>query len=366
MNTMPCVSPTSSSTEGFANDRSDSNKYYSNYGQGAYTTCSPSLVNWSPCRPASIQTIVPAVAAQHHLFFHPQEQPSVSGNLKTPMHISPDELVTRSMDGQGHYDNSVFQHSFWLNRWDSGSLQCSTTMERPIQDEFKAIDASVFQHRSSPVSFMEGSMVGPNVIPELSVVPELGQHTLSATGSPLQEEDKRRKPYSALIHEALKQADDHTMTLRELYKWFRDHTDKIKGEGDTGWQNSIRHNLSMNKVSNFPKATCILFRCYCDPPAKPIWKTARHTSIFASITHYLINAFKKVEAGLSKWTLDPNYINKIQPTTQFRSGNQTGSQKGPSRLRNAHNGGSGRRKGTSLEDTTSHRKRNRHAPSTSG
>ncbi|WQF90371.1 Putative Fork head domain, winged helix-like DNA-binding domain superfamily [Colletotrichum destructivum] len=324
MNTMPCVPETSSSTEGFANDRSDSYKYNSNYGQGAYTACSPSLVNWSPCRPASTQTIVPAVAAQHHLFFHPQEQPSVSGNLKIPMHISPDELVTRSMDGQGHYDNSVFQQSFWLNRWDSGSLQCSTMMERPTQDEFKAIDASVFQHRSSPVSFMEGSVVGPNVIPELSVVPELGQHTFSATGSPLQEKVKPGKPYSALIHEALKQADDHTMTLRELYKWFRDHTDKIKREGDTGWQNSIRHNLSMNK------------------------------------------AFKKVEAGLSKWTLDPDYINKIQPTTQFRSGNRTGSQKSPSRLRRAHNGGLRRRKDTSPENTTPHRKRNRQAPTTGG
>jgi hypothetical protein len=40
---------------------------------------------------------------------------------------------------------------------------------------------------------------------------------------------------------------DHSMTLQEIYQWFRDNTNKAR-KSFKGWQNSIRHNLSMNKV----------------------------------------------------------------------------------------------------------------------
>jgi hypothetical protein len=55
-------------------------------------------------------------------------------------------------------------------------------------------------------------------------------------------------PYAQLIYQALMSRDDHCMSLQEIYSWFRDNTDKAKG-GGKGWQNSIRHNLSMNRVS---------------------------------------------------------------------------------------------------------------------
>jgi len=56
------------------------------------------------------------------------------------------------------------------------------------------------------------------------------------------------QPYAQLIWRAFKSRPDRTMTLQEIYQWFRDNTDKAKGEGK-GWQNSIRHNLSMNQVN---------------------------------------------------------------------------------------------------------------------
>lgn len=58
------------------------------------------------------------------------------------------------------------------------------------------------------------------------------------------------KPYARLIHEALMQAPGHRMMLREIYDWFVQNTTKPSESGTNGWQNSIRHNLSMNQVSD--------------------------------------------------------------------------------------------------------------------
>ncbi|RYP53123.1 hypothetical protein DL769_010559 [Monosporascus sp. CRB-8-3] len=56
---------------------------------------------------------------------------------------------------------------------------------------------------------------------------------------------KADEPYAQLIYRAFMSTERHAMTLQDIYQWFRDNTDKAKGE-NKGWQNSIRHNLSMN------------------------------------------------------------------------------------------------------------------------
>ena len=56
------------------------------------------------------------------------------------------------------------------------------------------------------------------------------------------------RPYARLIYQALMQAPGHRMMLRDIYEWFRHNTTKPQESGTNGWQNSIRHNLSMNKV----------------------------------------------------------------------------------------------------------------------
>ncbi|KAM4058670.1 forkhead domain-containing protein [Hirsutella rhossiliensis] len=56
---------------------------------------------------------------------------------------------------------------------------------------------------------------------------------------------KLDEPYAKLIYRAFMSRPDYAMTLQDIYQWFRDNTTKavsVKG----GWQNSIRHNLSMN------------------------------------------------------------------------------------------------------------------------
>jgi hypothetical protein len=58
----------------------------------------------------------------------------------------------------------------------------------------------------------------------------------------------KAEPYAKSLFRCLRDAPAHTMVLREIYDWFKANTDKARDPGSTGWQNSIRHNLSMNKV----------------------------------------------------------------------------------------------------------------------
>lgn len=61
------------------------------------------------------------------------------------------------------------------------------------------------------------------------------------------------EPYAQLIYRALMSAPNHAMVLKDIYEWFEQNTDKAKiaqNSSAKGWQNSIRHNLSMNGVRN--------------------------------------------------------------------------------------------------------------------
>ncbi|KAI9755779.1 MAG: hypothetical protein M4579_004142 [Chaenotheca gracillima] len=57
---------------------------------------------------------------------------------------------------------------------------------------------------------------------------------------------EENEPYAKLIYRALMSVPEHKMVLKEIYDWFIAHTDKNKNPSEKGWQNSIRHNLSMN------------------------------------------------------------------------------------------------------------------------
>ncbi len=73
---------------------------------------------------------------------------------------------------------------------------------------------------------------------------------MPATPESLSTAPKSDEPYAKLIFRALMSKPDRRMTLQEIYQWFRDNTTKADGDKDKkgGWQNSIRHNLSMNGV----------------------------------------------------------------------------------------------------------------------
>ena len=58
-------------------------------------------------------------------------------------------------------------------------------------------------------------------------------------------------PYAKLIYQALMAAPGHKLILRDIYAWIAQNTDKAKNPMNKGWQNSVRHNLSMNGVKLF-------------------------------------------------------------------------------------------------------------------
>lgn len=60
--------------------------------------------------------------------------------------------------------------------------------------------------------------------------------------------EEKDQPYAQLIFRCLKDALNHEMVLKDIYDWFELNTSKVKNAKTTGWQNSIRHNLSMNGV----------------------------------------------------------------------------------------------------------------------
>ena len=55
-------------------------------------------------------------------------------------------------------------------------------------------------------------------------------------------------PYAKLIYRALMDAPEYKLVLKEIYAWIAKNTDKARDPAFKGWQNSVRHNLSMNGV----------------------------------------------------------------------------------------------------------------------
>lgn len=59
--------------------------------------------------------------------------------------------------------------------------------------------------------------------------------------------DKPSHSYAQMISMAILRAPDRRLTLAQIYKWIQDHFAFYR-KGDSNWQNSIRHNLSLNKA----------------------------------------------------------------------------------------------------------------------
>ncbi|KAK3693348.1 hypothetical protein B0T22DRAFT_476197 [Podospora appendiculata] len=142
---------------------------------------------------------------------------------------------------------------------------------------------------------------------------------------------KNEEPYARLIYRAfMSTAPSYSMTLQEIYQWFRDNTDKGRSDSK-GWQNSIRHNLSMNRAftkserksaaagdaedatgTSAPEATSAEAAAASPEPCPPASPDATGTTAAAD------------NKKSTKWYLEPWAINAgVQSTTRYRKGNQS-------------------------------------------
>lgn len=66
---------------------------------------------------------------------------------------------------------------------------------------------------------------------------------------PAVDDDGNKPPYSyaIMIGMAILRAPNRRLTLAQIYKWISDTFAFYRNSQDTGWQNSIRHNLSLSK-----------------------------------------------------------------------------------------------------------------------
>ncbi|KAL2819368.1 hypothetical protein BDW59DRAFT_122127 [Aspergillus cavernicola] len=75
---------------------------------------------------------------------------------------------------------------------------------------------------------------------------EMDREDVSMTHMDDGEDTNADPPYSQLIYEALLTAPGKKLPLQGIYLWFEKNTAKGRDRSSKGWQNSIRHNLSMN------------------------------------------------------------------------------------------------------------------------
>ncbi|ORZ09577.1 fork head domain-domain-containing protein, partial [Absidia repens] len=61
---------------------------------------------------------------------------------------------------------------------------------------------------------------------------------------------RRRRPphsYASMIAQAILTSQDQKMSLRDIYTWVQQRYPHLYESNETGWKNTIRHNLSLNR-----------------------------------------------------------------------------------------------------------------------
>ena len=138
-------------------------------------------------------------------------------------------------------------------------------------------------------------------------------HSSSASaGHGSAENDAGELPYATLIFQALMSSENKRMVLKDIYKWFEQNTEKAKDPHSRGWQNSIRHNLSMNGVSDGQPPSSFESDRDCFSDSEP------STQAFQKVDHPASEDGKKCYV----WVLDPGAekAGGVESTTRFRKG----------------------------------------------
>ncbi|KAK4465161.1 hypothetical protein QBC42DRAFT_294576 [Cladorrhinum samala] len=233
-----------------------------------------------------------------------------------------------------------------------GLSPCSTTLGFKMEDDMvsPATGSGTIEDISSARSAKD-SISGPESHSQLNSTapsPAGGGGAPSSLGGA--SNSKGEEPYAKLIYRAFMSKPSRAMTLQEIYQWFRENTDKGKDDSK-GWQNSIRHNLSMNQAFAKRERRSSKDESTNEAGGSSPPKVCLAAGAASSSSSTTENK-KSTEWFLQDWAVE----NGVQSTTRYRKGNSC-SAAGSSGVSNSL---SGRRGASSMSPSSLSRHSSSH------
>ncbi|XP_041096269.1 forkhead box protein N2-like [Polyodon spathula] len=129
---------------------------------------------------------------------------------------------------------------------ESAASPKATSVDKGLGDDEELTNLN-WLHENLLQNFTLGTETQPSVSPLYDIE---GGGVVPASCSEGQEKDslKSKPPYSfsLLIYMAIEQSRNKCLPVKEIYSWILDHFPYF-ANAPTGWKNSVRHNLSLNK-----------------------------------------------------------------------------------------------------------------------
>ncbi|RPB20227.1 hypothetical protein L211DRAFT_530401 [Terfezia boudieri ATCC MYA-4762] len=154
----------------------------------------------------------------------------------TASHPSPSYIIIQEEPAEGSAAYVDRVSTSQSSNCDEADAQCideiSYRFHNDVHNTYRT-NSPVQSEASNPCSPGKG-------IRKAGISPHVGK-----TADEIDVEDEEI-PYAQLIYKALMSVPSRTMILGEIYRYFRENIPRFSKMRGKGWQNSIRHNLSMN------------------------------------------------------------------------------------------------------------------------
>ena len=230
----------------FVNENSAHNNHVLPPSVAAYPATSPRKVERQPTSAAgplgarSLNSVcIPPPMQSSYAIDSPQKSPLFYQTSNQPMQQLPSDQLYAAYSHQPVMDKENMYHM--QSMAPQQYPQNMYAYKAPLKRAFPS-DALLPPSQKLPSSGKRAKIeetTSSFILPDPSEMPEV-------------EDDGTKPPisYANLIGMAILRAPNRRLTLAQIYKWISDHY-RFYRAADTGWQNSIRHNLSLNK--NFIK-----------------------------------------------------------------------------------------------------------------